>query len=267
MSDYVHGYSEREAERLSDQAMCLDDLLHHDTVFPAGSMVLEAGCGIGAQTRIIAPKNPAVSFTCIDISADSLRQAAEMAAGLGITNAAFQTADIFQLPFADETFDHVFLCFVLEHLSDPHKALRALMRVLRPGGSITVIEGDHESAFFHPPSEAARKAIHCLVRLQAENGGDALIGRRLYPLLTECGYSDCSVSPRMVYVDASRPEYVEGFIKNTFTAMIEGVEHPAIQNRLIDRHVWNQGINDLYRTAQPDGVFCYTFFKATGWKM
>ena len=46
--DYVHGYSGREERRLLDQAGSLVELLHHDTAFPAGSEVLEAGCGVGA---------------------------------------------------------------------------------------------------------------------------------------------------------------------------------------------------------------------------
>ena len=65
----------------------------------------------------------------------------------------------------------------------------------------------------------------------------------------------------MVYVDSSKPFLVEGFIKNTFTAMIEGVEKDELNNSLIDKYEWDQGIKDLYRTAEKDGVFCYTFFK------
>jgi hypothetical protein len=61
------------------------------------------------------------------------------------------------------------------------------------------------------------------VALQRNAGGDALIGRRLHPLLTEAGYHDVTVSPRLVYVDGSYPQL---------------------------------------RTAEPGGVFCYTFFKA-----
>jgi len=60
---------------------------------------------------------------------------------------------------------------------------------------------------------------------------------------------------------SSKPELVEGFIKSTFTAMIEGVEKDALNNSLIDKYEWDQGIKDLYRTAEKDGVFCYTFFK------
>ena len=66
----------------------------------------------------------------------------------------------------------------------------------------------------------------------------------------------------MVYVDASKPGLVEGFIKNTFTAMIEGVYEPSIKAGLIDEKTFNEGIKALYRTTEMDGVFCYTFFKA-----
>ena len=67
----------------------------------------------------------------------------------------------FSISFSDESFDHVFACFVLEHLSDPVGALRALRRVLKRGGSITLIEGDHGSTFFHPDSVMAKRAVHC----------------------------------------------------------------------------------------------------------
>ena len=70
----------------------------------------------------------------------------------------------------------------------------------------------------------------------------------------------------MVYVDSSKPELVEGFTKNTFTAMVEGVENEAISTGLMDSAAWKKGIKDLYRTTEPDGTFCYTFFKAVAYK-
>lgn len=261
MNNYIHGYSEKELKRLQDQANTLDELLHYDSIFPENSKILEAGCGVGSQIKIIAPKNPSCHFTSIDISETSLEKAKTMIQALNIKNVILQIGDIFDLHFEAESFDHIFVCFVLEHLSNPVQALLNLKKVLRKGGTITVIEGDHGSAYFYPRSDAAQKAINCQVQLQALHGGNALIGREIYPLLSKAGFSDCLVSPRMVYADSSKPELVEGFIKNTFTAMIEGVEKDALNNSLIDKYEWDQGIKDLYRTAEKDGVFCYTFFK------
>jgi ubiquinone/menaquinone biosynthesis C-methylase UbiE len=259
---YVHGYDTAEARRLDDQARTLEALLHADTAYPAGATVLEAGCGVGAQTVTLARASPGARITAIDVSAESLAAAERRVRESGATNVAFRQADLRALPFADASFDHVFVCFVLEHLAAPVEALRALGRVLKPGGTITVIEGDHGSALFHPASETAAAAIAALVTLQRDAGGDALIGRRLYPLLVEAGYEAVCVSPRMVSVDASRPDLAEGFIRRTFTAMVAGVRDQAIGARLIDAETFDAGLAALHRTAGPDGVFCYTFFKA-----
>ena len=144
-----------------------------------------------------------------------------------------------------------FVCFVLEHLARPTAALTSLRSVLRPGGTITVIEGDHGSTYFHPESPHARRAIQCLIDLQARAGGNSLIGRALYPLLTDAGFRSVDVSPRMVYVDSSRPALVEGFTKNTFTAMVEGVRERSLA-KASRRGTWVKGIEDLYRTAEAD---------------
>jgi ubiquinone/menaquinone biosynthesis C-methylase UbiE len=90
------------------------------------------------------------------------------------SNVMLQIGDIFDLHFEAESFDHIFVCFVLEHLSNPVQALLNLKKVLQ-----------------------------------------------IYPLLYKAGFSDCLVSPRMVYVDSSKPFLVEGFIKNTYPLQID----------------------------------------------
>jgi hypothetical protein len=70
----------------------------------------------------------------------------------------------------------------------------------------------------------------------------------------------------MVYVDSSKPDMVEGFTRNAFTAMIEGVRNAAIEAGLIDPAAFDDGVRGLYRTGETDGVFCYTFFKAIAGK-
>jgi len=262
---YVHGYGDREHERLLDQANVLVELLHHDTKYPAGARVLEVGCGVGAQTVTLVARSPEAEITCVDISAHSLLQARTRVLAAGHRNAIFCRGDLHRLPFPDASFDHAFVCFVLEHLADPTAALSAVQSKVRPGGSFTVIEGDHGSAYFHPRSSAAARAIQCLVDLQAGLGGDALIGRRLFPLMAASGLTGVRVTPRMVYADATRPEMVEGFTRNTFAAMVEGVGDEALAAGLVDRATWERGIADLYRTAESDGVFCYSFFKGVGY--
>jgi ubiquinone/menaquinone biosynthesis C-methylase UbiE len=259
---YVHGYDSRENRRLQDQANTLVELLHSDTFYHAGCRVLEAGCGVGAQTVTLARNSPNASFTSIDICGDSITKAKRAVECEGLSNVQFHQADIFNLNFKPESFDHVFVCHVLEHLSRPDDALAILKSLIRVGGTITVIEGDHGSAYFYPDSEAAHIAIQCQVELQRRAGGNAMIGRELYPLLRRAGFNAIHVSPRIVYVDSGKPELVEGFTKNTFTTMIEGIRNAALKAGLVDQTIFDQGIQDLYRTTEADGVFCYTFFKA-----
>lgn len=262
-SGYVHGYTGHEGQRLYDQAQTLAEMLHHDTVYSKGERVLEAGCGTGAQTAILATRNREAAFTCIDLSPASLATACDQARLLGLNNVDFRVADVRRLPFEPHSFDHAFVCFLLEHVKDPKGALRELRRVVKPGGTLTVIEGDHGSAYFYPECEESRRAIEALIQIQEEMGGDALIGRRLHPLLSEVGLNGVAVSPRMVYVDKTRPALVGGFIRDTFTAMIQGVRGPAVSRGLLTQDDWEKGIQGLLRTMEPDGVFCYTFFKAT----
>lgn len=264
MVGYVHGYDAQEAARLEKQARVLEDLLHTDTGFPDGSTVLEAGCGTGAQTVVIARRSTGARIVAVDVSAASLAEARARILASGFGNIEFRQADLLALPFAPASFDHVLLCFVLEHLPDPAATLAGLRPLLRPGGTIIVIEGDHGSTYFHPDSQAARAAIACQVELQRRAGGDAMIGRRLYPLLSGAGFEAVQVSPRIVYVDASQPELVDGFIRCTFTAMVEGVRKRALAAGLTTPKAFDAGIRALHRTAEPDGVFCYTFFKAVG---
>lgn len=263
---YVHGYNLRENIRLQDQASTLVELLHSDTSYPSGSQVLEAGCGVGAQTITLARNSPNAHITSIDISENSVAEANKRIEGAGLTNVSFQQGDIFNLAFDSESFDHIFVCFVLEHLAHPLEALNCLNIYLKVGGTITVIEGDHGSTYFYPDNDAAHRAIQCQVELQKRAGGNANIGRELYPLLNAVGFSSIHVSPRMVYIDSSKPRLVEGFTKNTFTAMIEGVRESSIEAGLIDEKTFDDGIKGLYRTTETDGVFCYTFFKAIATK-
>jgi len=267
MQPYVHGYSDREARRLHDQANAVKDLIHHDTVYPAGALVLEVACGVGAQTVTIARQSPGTRFISFDVSIGSLTAAVNLVREQQISTVDLLAADLFSLPFEDESFDHVFVSFVLEHMHDPLQTLKVLSRMLRPNGSMTVIEGDHGSCYFFPTSDAARRAWSCLIRVQEQLGGDSLIGRRLYPLLRQAGYSEVTVSPRMVYADQSNPELMDWFVGKTIVPMVEGVEQEAIDRQLIEVPVWEQGLADLRAVRYAsDGTFCYTFFKAVGRK-
>jgi SAM-dependent methyltransferase len=262
---YVHGYSTREAQRLEDQAASVRELIHADTVYPPGARVLEVGCGVGAQTETIADRSPESHFISFDVVLDSVRHAAARVRTKRLTNVQLLAADLFALPFRPATFEHLFISYVLEHTTDPLCTLLAVKGALKPGGTITVVEGDHGSCYFSPRHPAAQRAWECLIQVQAALGGDSLIGRRLYPLLRAAGFENVAVSPRLVYADASHPDRMDRFVAKTIVPMVQGVEARALNDGLMTRAEWDAGLAHLRSIATSDsGTFCYTFFKATG---
>jgi ubiquinone/menaquinone biosynthesis C-methylase UbiE len=259
---YVHGYSEYEAGRLRNSARALSHLLHEHVRYPAGALVLEAPCGVGAQTEILTQNSPRARFLCMDVSLPSVRTAAERNPSL-----PFLAADMYALPFPEESFDHVFACYVLEHLKHPAAAVENLLRVLKPGGTLTSIEGDHGSCFFYPETPEALEAWACLPKLQAMLGGDSLIGRRMYSVLARAGFENVQVEPIPIYCDPSLPHMMKGFVEDTIVGMLRGIEHEVIERGLLDPEVFRKGIEDILSIkTHPEGAFCYTFFRAVGIK-
>ena len=256
---YVHGYANEELNRLTDSADTLQHLLHRDIVYPKGKAVLEAGCGVGAQTRHLLNNSPGIRLVSMDIAQKSLTRAKQ---ATGTHKVAFIRADLHHTPFAEASFDHVFICFVLEHLPDPDDVLLRLKPLLKPGGTITAIEGDHGSAFFHPESEAAVAAWRCLQQLQLQTSGDGHIGRRLYELFRNSGATSIHVTPLPVYCDPSLPHMMTGFADKTIVGMLKGIEENVLARKMIPPETWHQGINDLLNLSQSDnGSFSYTFFR------
>ena len=264
---YVHGYSERETQRLYEQAEILEAIIHAGTRFGAGQHVLEAGCGVGAQTRLLLGHSPDAKYTCIDISEKSLASAARLKQQPGFENVTFQQENITQLSFTDETFDHVFVCFVLEHLSDPVAALVELKRVLKPGGTITVIEGDHGSCFWYPETAESVAAWNGLIDAQRQHGHDPNIGRRLTPLLMQAGLKLTSCEPAWLYADALKPALRDGMVDHIIVPMVQSAEQQILADGLVDKDIYQQGIADLSRVDEiEDGTFFYTWFKAVATK-
>lgn len=260
---YVHGYSAEESERLDAQAGILSGFIHAKAIFTPGSRVLEAGCGVGAQTLQLARRNPQSNFLSVDYSAESLDIARRRVEAAGLTNVEFRRADIHALPFADAEFDGAFLCFVLEHLAAPESALQEIRRVTRPGAKVCAFEGDHGTVLPHPDDPAIHRMVAAIARLQKLEGGDACLGRSLCPLLMAAGLRNVIVEPCVAYADATRPQWVEQFTLATITEMFALQETPVLSRGLLSEPDWRAGMRGMHRAARDDGTFAYTFFRAT----
>ncbi|XP_022087018.1 uncharacterized protein LOC110977324 [Acanthaster planci] len=111
-----------------------------------GIEVLDAGCGAGLSTRILAGHFPKSRFCGVDLSESAILEVKETAKETGLTNVEFLASDISRLPTDwTERFHFVFISFVLHDLSYPAQVLLEMYRVLRPGGTLSIIEVNSHS--------------------------------------------------------------------------------------------------------------------------
>lgn len=153
-----------------------------------GVSLLDCGCGPGTITAGLANLIAPGQVTGIDKEAGQLDRASAYARNQDVTNVHFQEADIYQLPFQDESFDVVFMHALLQHLQNPLKALKEAIRVLKPGGIIGVRDDDQGSLIMAPHDDKMERVIQLLKQVMIHSGGDPYVGRRHRELLRVTGF-------------------------------------------------------------------------------
>jgi SAM-dependent methyltransferase len=161
------------------------------------SRVLDLACGDGCYSIWLAER--AGQVVGVDRSLAYLDLARRLAASLDATQISFEQVDAAALPFEDGCFDLAWCAQSLFSLPNPIRAVREMIRVTRPGGSVAVLENDTLHQILLPwPVElelAVRQAQ--FKALSAKHAGQGLdrcyIGRNLAGLLHQCGVVSCDV--------------------------------------------------------------------------
>jgi len=104
--------------------------------------VLDVGCGPGQLAAILARRHPACQLVGADLSETMIRLARRRAADL--PNLSFRAAAAEALPFADGEFDLALSVTSIKHWADQERGVREMVRVVRPGGRVFVLELDRE---------------------------------------------------------------------------------------------------------------------------
>lgn len=137
LEDIARGLEVRAA--LPQQVEILETYLG-DIEFPNGARVLDVGCGTGAQTRTLIKKPGVAEVVGADQAQFLIKRARELAADLD--GVSFVDAPGDDLPFDDSSFDVVVAHTVLTHVADSAAVVAEIFRVLRPGGTLAICDGD-----------------------------------------------------------------------------------------------------------------------------
>ena len=246
---YVHGYGTPEQERLVAQAEHWRHRLIRDgRELAPGTRLLEIGCGVGAVLAVdIEPKQ-------LEFARGHLERA-------GVEATLVET-DAAALPFADESFDHVWAMWFLEHVADPVTVLREARRVLVPGSGMTAIEVDYSTCRAEPSTPAFEALVEAMVRgMDASGWSDA--GTRLPGWLREAGFVDVVEGERPFWWRgddlAGQASYAADVLESALDALaaLPGADEQELR----------QGLRDLRGLpSQPEAGLGWVVHKSTGSK-
>ncbi|MDB4970696.1 MAG: SAM-dependent methyltransferase [Myxococcales bacterium] len=261
-SGYIHGYTDEEAQRLIDQAEFLAPFVFDGVELDGVGTLLEVGMGVGAETRLLRRRWPQLRVVGCDISDGQLAHArrilaADVAAGAVELIRASATA----VPLPDDSADAGFVCWLLEHVSDPAAVLRECARVVEPGGRIFVTEVYNHSLTVEPAQPILDRFWAAINSTQRLGGGHPNIGARLGELAAGAGLE--IVSHRFVPVlgDARDPAGRTAKLRYFRTLMMSAVPQVRAAHMFDERDLASVWTAWDAAEAAPDALFCYTMCK------
>ena len=192
---------ERRAENPQQQEMLRSYLADID--FPDGAEVLDLGCGTGAVSRVLAGCSGVGRVVGVDPSAVFLNTARKL--GAACDKLTFEEGDCRSLPFEDRSFDIVVFHTTLSHVPEPEKGLTEAFRVLRPGGTLALFDGNYTTTTlatgdYDPLQACADAAMSAIVH-------DRWLIPRLPQLLTNAGFTVVKQRSHG-FVETTDPEYM-----------------------------------------------------------
>jgi len=259
MTGYVHGYGTPEQRRLVDQAEhWRHRLIRDSTRLEPGTRLLEVGTGVGAVLAVLGQEFPGARLHGVDIEPRQLAFARDHLARAGV-EATLVEADAVALPFEDESFDHVWMMWFLEHVADPVAVLQEARRTLVPGGGITAIEVDYSTVRAQPTTPALEALFRAMVRgMDASGWSDA--GTRLPGWLGEAGFRSVEEGERRFWWQgddlAGQASYAADVVESALDAL---TQLPGVDGREL-----RAGLDDLRGlTAKPGAGLGWVVHKST----
>ena len=267
-SEYIHGSSPDEQQRLSLLNGILNESCLRELNLRPGEKVLDLGSGLGQFTRLIARTLGSEGHVLgIERDRNQISQAIKLAESSGESElVAFRQGDALELPLRGPewgSFDVAHARFLLEHVSRPEAVIAEMVRALRPGGRVFVSDDDHGN--FRPwPEPPGFPAIwQAYVRSYERLGNDPYVGRRLVSLLRGAGLA--SIRNTCVFFGGCAGNERFQAIADNLIGALEGARDTMLSEDYLDEAAFHAGMDGLRQwKADPSAVLWYTVCCAEG---
>ena len=271
-SGYVHGTAPDEQARLTRMNALLNARSLDALALEGGERVLEVGAGIAHMARGMARRG-AKAVVGIERSARQIDEAKKQAreggdqALLDQGRVELREGDALDLPLRDDewgTFDVAHARFLLEHVTDPLRVVRQMVRAVRPGGRIVLSDDDHDNVRLWPEPPGLDLLWRGLIRSYDRLGCDPYVGRRLVALLHEAAAQPARNDFLFFGACAGDGGNFETLALNIRIILVEAGE--AIRDAgAIDRETFDRAIEALDAwSRRPDAAVWYAMNWAEG---
>jgi ubiquinone/menaquinone biosynthesis C-methylase UbiE len=174
-----------------------------DLSLPGRARALEIGCGTGAIARILAGRPGIGEVIGVDPSPLLIEKARTL--GEAVANLSFAVGDGRDLEFEDASFDLVLMHRVLSHVASPEQVLAEASRVLRPGASLAVFDGDY--ATITVATTDVDPLQSCVQAFAPAYISDPWVVRRLPSMIRAAGFLEGRIRS-FGYVQVDDPDYM-----------------------------------------------------------
>ena len=251
---------QKELDRLKHQARAARQLelqVLKRCGLSSGMKTLDLACGPGVVSCVIAEIASPAPVLGIDLDPELLEQGKMLAADGNIDNLSFSQGNVYELDIEDDSYDFVYARFLFQHLEHSDKALAEIHRVVKPGGTVAIVDVDDDWLTLYPEPKYFRRFVRRAARNQQSYGGDRFVGRKLGYKLSQAGFEDINVNVDTV---TSKQLGMKGFLDIT-----TGYKVGQLKGK--DRDIGLKEQRNIYQLLeQPDAWGFASVFVSTGKK-